>query len=200
VPGAGQLKSFVRVELSLKGADLQKELGGGLPVTALDYMKSYHALRKHILEVAPAMKAIDVIDTDGFLAWLHRKDPRLVMPYFDRGGKGKSPSRRKKMREIARMGVTIGEDELPWAELLPEDRPPPQVQLFYPNDVKNVFHPGIKTHPVSPGMIFIPDENDTVHQRFVRQARYRCGLGSDKWGGIKPIPVDSKQLGRSEIA
>jgi hypothetical protein len=201
VPGAATLKSFVRVELSLKGDDLKGAFTGGvLPVTGLDYMKSYGVLRKHVLEVAPAKNAIEVTDTDSYLAWLYRQDPSLVMPYFERGAGGKSPSRRKKMREIARMAATIGEDEIPWSDVLPMDRPPVQIQLFYPNEVKTVFHPGIATHPINDASIITSDTNETVHQRLVRQARYRCGLGKDRWEKIKPIEVDSHRLGASDYS
>ncbi|WP_227021295.1 hypothetical protein [Oceaniferula marina] len=201
VPGAASLQSFVRVELSLKGEDLKDAFtGGALPVTGLDYMKSYEVLREHVLEVAPATKAIQVTDTDSYLAWLYRQDPSLLMPYIEREGKGKSPSRRKKMREVARMATTIGENEIPWSDVMPKDRPPVQIQLFYPNEIKDVFHPGIATHPVSEGLLISSDGNETVLQRLVRNARYRCGLGKDRWGKIKPIEVDSHRLGASDYS
>lgn len=198
IEGADKLPSFVRVELSLKGEDLNRALtGGDFPVTRLDYMACYRALREHVLEVAPAKKSIDVSDTNGYLAWLYREAPRLVMPYFERDGKGKSPSRRKKMREVARMAATIGEEEIPWSEVLPEDRLPLQVQLFYPNDLKHVFHPGLETNPVNDAYINTEETDETVHQRLVKRARLVCGLGVDRWGKITPREIDPTQLGRS---
>lgn len=200
IPGAEKLLSFVRVELSLKGDDLNKALtGGNTPVTSLGYMSCYRVLREHVLEVAPAEKAIDISDTNSYLAWLYRKDPSLVLPYLERGGKGKHPSRRKKMREIARMATTIGEKEIPWSAVLPEDQLPLQVQLFYPNDVKHVFHPGLEINPVNNAYINTEEVDETVHQRLIKRARLLCGLGVDRWGKIKPREIDPTKLGQSPL-
>jgi hypothetical protein len=196
VPDVESLESFVRVELSLEKNDLKVALNGGaMSVQSLDYMRCYRVLRDHILEVAPAKKAIDVNDTDGFLAWLYRKAPSLLMPYIERGGGGRKKTRGRKLRKIARMAATIGEDEMPWSEMLPVNRLPEQIQLFYPTAIKEVFHQGLVTHPVTDEKVELSDVNETVHERLIRKARYRNGIGVDPWGETQPVKVDSTKLG-----
>ena len=126
--------NILRVEVELHGGRLREELGGGNPVTSLNFDQCYQAFRRVMLgfQLSPIPRKGGIAE---FLAagmregWTAGGVPCFEL--YTQGMSSKNTSRLRRQIEALRPAFY----QINWAELLPADGPPPPVEIIAPSTV-----------------------------------------------------------------